>query len=332
MESSRQYFLTNSQFQPILRAGFMQIDHADQLPVGDAYVRTSDTEAVLRLSYPAAKVADSAMVAVHMFKLPAGEAEFRRICEWYGERKKRTRLPEGVAFEPTHLAVQEAPPSWQHDAWVQSKADIIHTYQTATRAMLVRMMGTKAAMLTHPLLSMVQQHMRIREDKGETTLPETQTKPGSQPTFTDAPIDDTVREEILQAVDRAYSYLGLAPDTTPQAIQQSIFEKVDAIRTLADKAAGAEIKTVAIDLGALWGQSLCKATGWEWRSLKQSDGTTFTAACSPSRSHMVNPILNLHSLLKSKPNGKANNSLLLFNMVCENHLPAVPNGTLLALG
>lgn len=323
---SRSYKFISGEFAPVVRVGFVQIDHADKLPVIDAYWTWSARKDAVTLRLSGA----NGDVMLHMHRLPGGNAEFERICKWYGERKTRVRLPEGGPFNLSHLALLSLPPGWQHDGWARSRTDLIHTYQTAGCGMLMRMVGNPKSLLTHPLLVQVQQNVRLLEDQWVTDPPEDRPKEDFVSPFKDTPLDDETKAEMQQATSRGLALLGLKPQEKPHAVQEALQQQVDTLRARSPKLKPVELDSLSVDLGVLWGQALCDSVGWEWRQLENDTDKGLTAVCSPNRAYRVNPFTFLHRILKDTTN--SNTSLLFFNMVCAGDLPGASAGSFVPLG
>ena len=71
---------------------------------------------------------------------------------------------------------------------------------------------------------------------------------------------------------------------------------------------------LAVNLGCLWGQTVCDELGWEWCCLMLGVGRETYVIVTPNRSHMVSPMdFVLEQLQKRLP--EENTSMLLFNML-----------------
>ena len=71
---------------------------------------------------------------------------------------------------------------------------------------------------------------------------------------------------------------------------------------------------LAVNLGCLWGQTVCDELGWEWCCLMLGDGRETYVIVTPNRSHIVSPMdFVLEQLQKRLP--EENTSMLLFNML-----------------
>lgn len=322
MSNSRQYSLQDCHFPAELTVGFIRIANADQLPLAEAYLRVEGDEAAVRLNWKDPSTTDWAMVVISMFRLPGGEKEFTRVREFFGARKQRIRLPEGVPFRPEHNAFTSIPASWTHDAWAESKYELRHTYQHDKLALFVRWSGTRSAMITHPLFSMVRDNVRIVEDQWETALPEVIRNAGVKPEFTTRAIDAALQIEIRASAQRARGHLGLAAESTFDMVPQAVRLFLEQGRINIDR------KALAIELGALWGEALCAATGWGWRSLQRGTDSIATVICSPNDSHFVDPIRTLHTALQSKAKGRGDYQELLFNLIRAGNLIGAADGAL----
>jgi hypothetical protein len=147
--------------------GFVELKGAHRFPLSEVFVTLSANEISFTLKGDTeAPWADRSLVSITMFRLPKGRSEFNEQVAWFSEgRKKRVRLPEGDEFNPSMLAVRNAPISWIHDGFARSGHDFIHTYESDRHAMLIRYMSRAGTMLDHPLLRPVHKNLRILEDE-----------------------------------------------------------------------------------------------------------------------------------------------------------------------
>ncbi len=138
----------------------------------------------------------------------------------------------------------------------------------------------------------------------------------------DHPLPQDAAREIRMSILQAYTYLRLPPQgTDPKAAQQAIYNAAERI-IRAGRPFGADaIEGLAIKLGCLWGQTLCDARQWEWRSVKHPIGDEVFAVVSPDRAFIVAPMRYMHRQLRQWGDEADNTTLLLFNMICDGGLP-----------
>jgi hypothetical protein len=263
-------------------------------------------------------------VRTSMFRLPGGQAEFEK--EIAGRRVKKTGfpLPGNKEFEPALLAPPTVPATWDHAAF-QTCGDehrtIIHEYAGGHHAMYIQYMLPRDAILDHPMFQWFTENFQIKEDVWHIQLPSESRTTRPVKETTDEPLGVDIRQEIAASVARACAYLQLPPgQKSPEAAQQAIFEAVQRVigstKTLPPKA----VQDMAIELGSLWGQSICDALGWEWCCVKQEEGKVFAVA-SVDRSHYVAPMHFLQRQLEQRGETADNTTLLLFNMIKAGETP-----------
>ena len=317
-----------AKFEPEIRFGLIHLVGADLLPLSDGFATAGPGEITLRLSADLpAPWAGTSMVAIHMFQFPRGKAEFDRIVAWYGEgRVKRARLPEKVSFNPDMLAIQDPPQGWMHDGFARSGRDIVHIYQSPKRGILIRLMSSAGTMLDHPLLKSVHDGLRIAPAQWVADFPVQVPKPiAAADRIRTRKLTKAMVGEIAEASDRAISSLSIKKTIKPATVVAAIQARVDAMREPAEHES-CDPDTMAIDLGLLWGQMLCEAKGWEWRTLTYPDGGKSLAVCSPDLSHQVNPINFIFARVVDP--SKPNTCLLLFNMIVAGKAPMAAPGSL----
>lgn len=245
---------------------------------------------------------------------------FDRELEFFSAGKtKRARLPEGVNFELTTLAPKGAPSSWKHDAFPRGGHDIIHTYASDRYAMLIRYRGK--AMIENALFRRVNRNLRVVDGQWDLTPPQCQLRKGLKPGAIERPLKVSVVKEISEAVRQAHAYLNLNPaeaSANPETVQRFICDAVDKLIAAKHRVSGKVRQDLAIGLGCLWGQTLCDALGWQWRSLKYRRNPAVYAVVSPDRSCAVAPLHYMSRQITQQSASADNTTLLLFNMIKEN--------------
>jgi hypothetical protein len=320
MSEPQQIFMEDACFAGKLRFGCIQVDNANVLPLDMVNVTRSPGSLGLMLDGATGKpgLFDSA-VSIQMFSFPKGRTGFKELVEWFGQdRKARAKLPEGVKFDENVLAICTLPKEWSHEAYAQSARSFVHIYQGQHQAIVMRWMARTGTVLDHPLFKPLIDNLRILPGQWTTDLPKVQPKNSVLSKITSTKISRATKIELEEAADRAKKSLGLTRVRNPQRIAAAVYQAVNELRER--KGVKKEEKVqAAIDLGALWGQALCAAAGWEWRFTAPSSGESTHAVCSPNRSHVVDPLEVVFGLLSSRR--AENNLLLLFNMIAAGDLP-----------
>lgn len=321
MSRSRDIVMNGVRLDPDLRIGCVHLANADSLPLASAFVELSAAEVSITFWGATPEPWDGAtIVSIRMFRLPRGRAEFQRDIDFFSEeRRKRSRLPEGVAFGENTLAIGGVPARWVHDGFARSNRDFIHIYRSDKLGILIRYLGKAGDILDNPLLRPIHENLRIVEDQWIVEFPETRPQGAASSTVTETPLPDEVQSQVREAVGRARERLQLGRIRDPRRTAEAIHRAIDEFRER-QRVPAEEKKQFAIDLGALWGEALCRARKWEWCCVSvAADQETF-AVCSPGRSHAVDPLAMVYRILSSRR--VANNALLLFNMILSGHLPA----------
>jgi hypothetical protein len=228
-----------------------------------------------------------------------------------------------LPFDRTTLAIRDAPETWTHDGFARSGRDFIHIYQTKKRAILIRLLSKAGTVLDNPLLKRIHKNLAIIEDQWIGKFPSTELRKSTRQKTRELPLTPDVVNELRDAIARARELLNLGRRSKPNQVADAIHQAIDEIRSR-KRVSAQEKKQLGIDLGALWGDALCTARKWEWCCVSQSSKQQVYAVCSPNRSHAIDPIRIVHSILQSRR--VANNSLLLFNLILSGRLPESPAG------
>lgn len=154
--------------------------------------------------------------------------------------------------------------------------------------------------------------------------------PPPHPGGSDRALKPDEMKDIALSVTRGYKHLKLPPATSPQKTQKAIRDLIDQI-VLGKKKVSDHTRTdLAVNLGSLWGHSVCTTVGWEWCFAKVG-GREFYAIAPPNRAHVLAPMAFLQQQLRKRP-PEDNTSLLLFNMIKAGKLPAAKAKAYLHVG
>lgn len=160
---SKQFILRNSSFVSEVRFGCILIENADQLPLDMANFSSSSATVTLALDGATGKpgITDS-FVTIHTFQFPEGLSEFDRLVAWFGQdRQSRAKLPDGIKFDESVLAVRNVPAEWIHEAYPQSKRTFVHIYRGPQQAILIRWIARTGTILDHPLFKPLIDNLQI---------------------------------------------------------------------------------------------------------------------------------------------------------------------------
>jgi hypothetical protein len=112
----------------------------------------------------------------------------------------------------------------------------------------------------------------------------------------------------------------LSADASPDDIVQAISEAADGLRSL--RLEDQKALEASIPFGALWGEQVNRALGWEWVWLTEADDQQYEyyAVVSPGREYYISAFFLLaHYVIGVKED---DTSVLLFNMLKAGNLPA----------
>lgn len=147
----------------------------------------------------------------------------------------------------------------------------------------------------------------------------------------DRPLTEAESREVERHLSGAIEWFNVAPGSkSPDQLQECIYEVAMVTRSLPNPSRAEHITESALQLGCLWGQTVCDRLGWEWAAVSLEPGSESYGVVSPSRSHVVFPLHYLHELL-SDPE-RDHTSLLLYNMLKAGSLPPAGPGEYRVLG
>jgi hypothetical protein len=134
----------------------------------------------------------------------------------------------------------------------------------------------------------------------------------------DRPLTAAEEKDIRLSVSRGYKHLKLKPGTPVEKVQKAIRDTIDAVCLRKKKATTRVVQDMGVNLGCLWGQTICDKLGWEW-CFMTAHGSKSYAIVSPDRAYAIEPMNFVFTQLHKRP-PEDNTSLLLFNMVVAGNL------------
>jgi hypothetical protein len=137
--------------------------------------------------------------------------------------------------------------------------------------------------------------------------------PSKKSKNSDRPLKASEAEDVRVCIERAYEHIKLKPGAAVMRVQKAMRDVVDAVNLGKKKLPKKTQEDFGIELGCLWGQTVCDALGWEW-CMATVDGYTALVVASRNRSHVV-PVLQFMCTQVEKRPPEENTSLLLFNML-----------------
>lgn len=138
-------------------------------------------------------------------------------------------------------------------------------------------------------------------------------------------------KDIRLSIQRGYETLGLDPSTSADRVQKAIRREVDRIIKAKTRPDREELKDFAVNVGCLWGQTVCDAGKWEWRAVK-TKGVFIPAVVSPDHAHCTLPMHFIQSQLSRRPS-EGSSTMLLYEMIkAGSQLSRAKPGELVTIG
>jgi hypothetical protein len=134
------------------------------------------------------------------------------------------------------------------------------------------------------------------------------------PGSSERPLKPGEAKDIRLSVARGYKALELPAGTSPVQAQRGMRKLIDAVVDGKTTLSSREAADLSVNLGCLWGQTLCDAAGWQWCVARVDGGRELPSVASPDRAYLVRPMHFIQAQLHKRMPGD-NASLLLFNMI-----------------
>jgi hypothetical protein len=132
--------------------------------------------------------------------------------------------------------------------------------------------------------------------------------------ITERPLQPVEEEDIQLSIKRGYKHLNLSPEKTSiEKVQTGIALALEEVLSSEKRPTPKAIEDLAINLGSLWGQTICDCLGWEWSYVTLDENGAY-AVVSPNRSHMVAPMDFILEQLQNQ-SAEENTSLILYKML-----------------
>lgn len=248
--------------------GPLQFTNADQFPLSEMYCNVQGNEIVLRLNAEfglLSKWRGDSMVVFFMHRLPEGQEQFENeIAQYRKDEQADIKLPEKVPFDESSLALPDVPAGWEHDCFACGNRNLFHVYTSNQAGVMIRWMSKRGTMLDHPLLSLVQQNVRLVADQWVAEQPQTY-ETG------EAPPEEVEQEETAELE----LTLDLREERT--AIQEYIESRVAGFDAESNYGPGEGDLISAMTLGYDFAQGAWVAMIFDTREVSDQDGewTTF---------------------------------------------------------
>ncbi len=166
------------------------------------------------------------------------------VCD---ERKSRARLPDGVPFEESTLAIRNLPSDWKHSAYPRSCRDFIHIYSSDKQAILLRVASKRGTVLNHPLLRIATDNIRIVPLQWETRRPKVQLRPTEIGTESFM-LSEADLSKIKILSKEAQAKLGIAEEVLGPDSARRIHGYIELRRSGASRTK-TEVSVLALELG-----------------------------------------------------------------------------------
>jgi hypothetical protein len=132
----------------------------------------------------------------------------------------------------------------------------------------------------------------------------------------DRPLQADEAAELVQAIENGYLLLNKSAKTSrPQDVQVAIRDEIDNIVSGKKKIKKNAKDEIVLNLGCLWGHTICQSMKWEWRVVTV-DGDEFIAVAPRNRAFVLGALNFISTQLEKNP-PEENTSLLLFNMLLD---------------
>jgi hypothetical protein len=147
----------------------------------------------------------------------------------------------------------------------------------------------------------------------------------------DRPLTTAEAKDIRLSIARGYKQLKLDPESaSAEVVQKAICAAIDAVCLGKKKTTKREIENMGLNLGCLWGQTICDKLGWEWCYMT-AHGDEGYAIAPADRSYAIEPMSYVFTQLHQRP-PEDNTSLLLFNMAVGGSFKKQKRGAYITLG
>jgi hypothetical protein len=154
--------------------------------------------------------------------------------------------------------------------------------------------------------------------------------PKTKPKNSDRPLTAAEAKDIRLSIARGYKHLKLNPHTSAEKVQEAICAAIDAVCLGKKKATAKTVEDMGLNLGCLWGHTICDKLGWDWCYMTAHGDEGF-AIVPPDRSYAIEPMSYVFTQLHRRP-PEDNTSLLLFNMVVGGSLEKAKRGAYITVG
>jgi hypothetical protein len=277
-------------------------------------------------------------IDIKMYRLPAADSAFNDDLKLFGQSPKSWPLPDGRPFDQSLLAPQGVPPGWKHRAiqTVDGRPRIVHAFRGGGRGMIVRHLVDQAV-LDHPMFHWFAKKVVVIDKAWKLDPPKFHQSPAA---FDDeiGPMEEALSaQELDQLADnamKAWEILQLNEQSTRKQVISAIHDAIEEMRPNFSTYKPNVQHNITVCFGALWGQMLCGAAGWDWIGLSVDGDEAFLALTSPDRAHAIAPVNLMQRNLLSKEQDDAppeNTVRLVFNMIEAGQLPPSRAGAFLML-
>jgi hypothetical protein len=295
----------------------LRIERLRELPLRLRYGRQSrDNEVGLSIKD------ERSLIYIKLFRLPDGEKHYQRAAVEFSVRANPFALADGQLFNASVLRLPSTPPGWEHEAYQIREDDssgVIHWYRSSSRAALFRYV-TDGDVLNDELFAWANQSMSILAPAWDFTDP----RPVAG---ADRPLNNDELTQFRKTIRLAIDSLGLTPEIwSPVTALQAIDDAVARARVESPPITYDDAKASAINLGFLWGQLVCDASGWEWCTPIDGPADAHWIV-TPKRSHAINPVQYFLDQLAGDGREVAVTPRSLFSIICTKRLPRATPGT-----
>lgn len=153
-------------------------------------------------------------------------------------------------------------------------------------------------------------------------------KPPLQPPHNrDEPLTEEDRDAIDKCTRAGLAWLQIDSQAAhPDTVVKKIAEAIEAYRHERPKLAPEMFQELWFQLGALWGEQICKVAGWEWRRVWTQQAQDALAVVSLKRHYAVYPHANVRDLLESNERQPSDSIALYESIKTGRGLPPMTEG------
>lgn len=312
----------SSKAPEVLLWGFLEFHHLDTIEAHVRCTSESDDVATIMIEH------DNRSIEARMYRLPGAARAFGDDVAFFGESRKSWALPDGRPFDMNLLSPRGMPEAWNHKA-IQTYSEgpgILHAWRGGDRALVIRYRMSQPAQLNDALFEWATKKIAALEKTWQVSEPKL-TMPRGPTDDLDEWIETPLSAEELGHVEdaamMAWSAMKISDNVKREEVIAAIYTEIERFRPKWPTLKPNIQHNFSVSAGALWGQMLCGAAGWEWTSLGTAIEEPVLTLVSPDRAYALRPVNVILKQFEEQDDGTPpqNTVRLLFNMIEAEKLP-----------